>query len=253
MATVRTANRNGDVLLRRVTGLGVPQAQDAQPEAEVLAAIAPGRAVMLADAQIDAAAGALQLIGNLGAREAGADHQHGARRRLVGVAVGSRVHLHDAGVWWHQRRDDAALERSGGSNDIGGLNRADRGFGAEAGVVRLAVQCGHLDAAADGGGDVGGVGGEIVRHLVARGEAVGIHAGDNKIRETVVPSRAVGVQRIPALRAPAFRDAVAFQDQVRLAALAELRAHHQAGLAATDDQGFDILHWHGAVLLRAED
>ena len=34
------------------------------------------------------------------------------------------------------------------------------------------------------------------------------------------------------------------------AALAELGAHHQAGLAAADDQGFDFLDGHGAVLFR---
>jgi hypothetical protein len=65
-----------------------------------------------------------------------------------------------------------------------------------------------------------------------------------------VPSGAVGVQRVPALGTPAFSDAVAFQDKVGPAALAELGAHHQAGLAAADDQGFDFLDGHGAVLFR---
>jgi len=58
----------------------------------------------------------------------------------------------------------------------------------EARSVRLAVQCGHGDAAADGGGDVGRVGGEIFHHLVARGEAVGVDAGDEEVREAVVPA-----------------------------------------------------------------
>ena len=205
---------------------------------------------MLADTQVDAAAGARQLVGDLGAGGAGADHQHGARWQLVGVAVGGGVHLRDAGVRRYQGRDDAALERSGGGHDIGGLDRADGGFGVEAGAVGLAMQRGHGDAAADGGGDVGRVGGEIVRHLVARGKAVGVDAGDEEVGEAVVPSGAVGVQRVPALGTPAFSDAVAFQDKVGPAALAELGAHHQAGLAAADDQGFDFLDGHGAVLFR---
>ncbi|WP_254073344.1 hypothetical protein [Acidisphaera sp. S103] len=92
----------------------------------------------------------------------------------------------------------------------------------EAGAVRLAVQRGHGDAGADRGGDVGGIRGQVVRHLVARGEAVGVDAGDGEVGEAVVPSGAVGVQRVPALGAPAFSDAVAFQDEVRPAALAEL-------------------------------
>ena len=250
VAAVGAADRDGDVLLRRVAGLGVPKPQDVQPEAEILATIAPGWAFMLADAKIDAAAGARQLVGDLGARGSGADHQHGARRRLVGVAVGGRAHLHDVGVRRYQRRDDAALEWSGGGHDIGGLDRTDGGFGVEAGAVRLAVQRGHGDAAADGGGDLGGVGGEIVRHLVARGEAVGVNAGDEEVGEAIVPGGAVGVQRVPAFRAPAFSDAVAFQYDVRPAALAELGTHHQAGLAAADDQGFDFIHWHGAILFR---
>jgi hypothetical protein len=61
------------------------------------------------------------------------------------------------------------------------------------------------------------------------------------------------VQRVPALGAPAFSDAVAFQDEVRPAALAELGAHHQAGLAAADDQGLEFLHGHGTVLFGWED
>ena len=154
------------------------------------------------------------------------------------------MHLRDTGVRRHQGWDDAALERSGGGHDIGGLDRAGGGFGAEAGAVRYAVQRGHGDAASDGGGDVGGVSGEIVRHLVARGEAVGVDAGDEEVGEAIVPSRAIGVQRIPALGTPAFSDAMTFQDEVGPAALAELGAHHQAGLAAADDQGFDFLHGH---------
>jgi hypothetical protein len=43
---------------------------------------------------------------------------------------------------------------------------------------------------------------------------------------------------------------VAFQDEVRPAAPAELGAHHQPGLAAADDQGFNFLHLQGAILLR---
>jgi hypothetical protein len=34
------------------------------------------------------------------------------------------------------------------------------------------------------------------------------------------------------------------------AALAELGAHHQAGLATTDNQGVDLLHWHGRSWFR---
>ena len=80
-------------------------------------------------------------------------------------------------------------------------------------------------------------------------ETSGSHA--EEVKEAVVPSGAVGVQRVPALGPPAFSDAVAFQDKMGpAAALAELGAHHQTGLAATDDQGFDFLDGHGAVLFR---
>ena len=109
----------------------------------------------------------------------------------------------------------------------------------------LPAQRRHRDAGADGRGDPFGVADEIVDHLVAAGEAVRVDAGDRQAGQPVVPGGAVGVQAIPALRAPAFGDAVAFEDEVGEAALAQLLAHGQAGLAGADDERFDCFNRHG--------
>ena len=49
------------------------------------------------------------------------------------------------------------------------------------------------------------------------------------------------MQPVPSFGPPPLRDPVAFDDKMRQAALAELLAHRQAGLAAADDQGLDFL------------
>ena len=166
------------------------------------------------------------------------------------------MHLHDAGVRRHQEAGircsrwngpvaATTLVASIGPTDVSAWKPVPSGLRCSA-VIAATPCSGH------GCGDLGGIGGEIIRHLVARSEAVGFDAGDEQVGEAVVPGGAVGVQRVPALRAPAFSDAVAFQDEVRPAALAELGAHHQAGLAAADDQGYDFLRWqHGAILFWA--
>jgi hypothetical protein len=54
------------------------------------------------------------------------------------------VHLRNAGVRWHQGRDDAALERFGDGHDIGGLDLAGGGFGVE--PVPFGLRCSAVTA-----------------------------------------------------------------------------------------------------------
>ena len=72
---------------------------------------------MLADREKDAAAGAMQLFGDLRARRAGADHQHRARRKLLGILVDGSHELKD-GLIAQQIRHDGALIGAGGDHDI---------------------------------------------------------------------------------------------------------------------------------------
>ena len=151
------------------------------------------------------------------------------------------MHLGDARVQRDQRRDDRVLERAGGDDDVIGLDHALRGGDAEAGAAGIAAQFLDLDAAADRGGDLFGVGCEIIGDLVLGDEGVGgtveFHAG-----KAVMPGGAVGDQRIPPLGAPAFGDAAALEHQMRDTGAAQMLAHGDACLAGADDKRVDLVH-----------
>ena len=212
LAAVGAADREGDVLGRR-RRLGVPLVEHAEPPDVVAAAVAARRTVVRADRDVDAAAGLEQLLGDLRARGAGADDEDGAVGELAGVAVVGGMHLRDAGAVGDDPREDRALEGAGGGDDVLGLERALRGLDPEAGPAVQPRHRLHLDAAADRGAEPLGVGGEIVRDRLLRGEGLGVaverHAG-----EAVVPGRAVRDQRIPSSAAPALGDAVPLQHEV---------------------------------------
>ena len=61
------------------------------------------------------------------------------------------------------------------------------------------------------------------------------------------PIRKLKSEAIPALTSPALGYPPAFEHQMRTSALAQHVAHGQAGLAAADDEGFDIVRDHGVV------
>ena len=124
----------------RFAGLVVPVAENPQPPDEILAAIGPGRPVVRADRQVDALAGAQQLVGDLGARRSGADHQHRTIGQLAGIAVGVGMDLHDPGLRRHDGGDDRALKGSGGGDQVGGLDHARRRFRRESPARRLSLQ-----------------------------------------------------------------------------------------------------------------
>src|SRR6266700_6808325 len=52
-------------------------------------------------------------------------------------------------------------------------------------------------------------------------------------------------ETVPAFAAPALGDAAPLEHEMRPAAAAEHVAHGETGLAAADDQGFDMLRNHG--------
>ena len=75
----RGIDANGSALF----GCPVEHAELLEPPDQVVAAIAARQARGLADGEKHAAAGAVQLFGDLRARCAGADHEHGAVREVA--------------------------------------------------------------------------------------------------------------------------------------------------------------------------
>ncbi|GAA2207440.1 hypothetical protein GCM10009850_028980 [Nonomuraea monospora] len=67
-----------------------------------------------------------------------------------------------------------------------------------------------------------------------------------------MPGGPVRHQGVPPLRAPALRDAVPFQDEVRHSAVGQMLAHRQAGLARADDEDFDFFTQNPQPPLRLE-
>ena len=137
-------------------------------------------------------------------------------------------------------RHDRPLESAGGGDDVLRLDDAIGGLDAEA--VTRAGDALHLDAGADRCLDHLGIGDEIVGDLLLRGEGIVFQAGKGHAGETVVPGGAVGDEAVPAGGAPAFGDAVLFEHQMGHAALAEMFAHGDAGLAGADDERVHFFH-----------
>ena len=80
-----------------------------------------------------------------------------------------------------------------------------------------ASQLGHaLDVhpTADGTINLSGIGFEIVNNLILGRERIRADVGKCHARETVVPGRSIGDQRIPPLRPPALGDPVPLQNKV---------------------------------------
>ena len=199
---------------------------------------------MPADRQIHAPARAHQFLGDLRPRGPRSHHQHGAIRKLPGIAVSVRVHLHRARVIRNDRRHHGALKRAGGGDHVISLDRPGRGLRPETRPAVAAPQVRDRHAAAHRGGDGSGIGDEIIHDLVAGREFIAIDTGDRVAWHAVAPGGSVGVQPVPAFGPPALDDPVPFQNQVRPAALAQPFAHRQPGLAAADDQGLDAFNRH---------
>jgi hypothetical protein len=51
-----------------------------------------------------------------------------------------------------------------------------------------------------------------------------------------MPGGTIGNQRVPSFRAPAFRNSVALQNEVRHTAVTKVFTHSQTGLAAADNE-----------------
>ena len=141
----------------RSSGRSVENSELLEPPNEVVAAIAARQARGLADREKYAAAGAVQLLGDLRAGRAGADHKHGAVRKLLRVEVAAGVDLEQVRRVAQQVRQQRALIGTGGDDDIVGRDRAFRCFRDEA-VRAVTRQPRHVHAATDRRRDKAGIG-----------------------------------------------------------------------------------------------
>ena len=206
--------------------------------------VAARHAAMPSDREVDAAAGALHFLGDLRARGAGAGDQYSPRRKLFRIAVLAGMDLKHPQLA-RQLRHQSALIGTGGDDDIVRLDRAVRGLGDEAGAAVPQRQPRHLDAAADRRRDEFGIGVDELDDVGRAGEPVRVAVRKRKIRQPHRPVRKLELQAVPALAAPALRDPLPFQHQMRQPALLEAVAHDQASLAAADHEGRYLFIRHG--------
>lgn len=156
--------------------------------------------------------------------------------QLAWVAIASGAHLHGLCILRHHRRNHRVLERTGRGHDVICLDHPFRGFLAEARAALVSLHLLDLDPAPDGDADHLGIGHEVIRHLLLGDEGLRTGTGEFRAGKAVMPSRAVGDERIPSLRAPALRDPVSLQDDMRHAAFAQVFAHRETGLTVAYNQ-----------------
>jgi hypothetical protein len=85
--------------------------------------------------------------------------------------------------------------------------------------------------------------------IVARRECIGVVGLKGESRQADVPVGALKHQGVPALAAPSLCDAPPFENEMFASKPAEVIAHGQTGLAAADDDGFNLLLDHAAALM----
>ncbi len=191
---------------------------------------------MLADRYRHGAAGALDLVGQLGAGRRGAEHQDAAAVELIRVAVIDRADPGDTRRRrFVKRRNAGDVAGAAGQHDraaaplaaIGGdhisatvaLHRGDVGMGLHRRRNGARITVDEFDG------------------LGHRAVAVGIVALIAVAGQPALPVGRQQAQRIPALGTPCMGDLTALQHDMIDGALRQAPAHRQAGLAAADDNG----------------
>src|SRR3569623_3246295 len=158
------------------------------------------------------------------------------------------MNLQDVHILRYDLRDRRILKRAGRSDDVICFERAMGRLNPETWRAVQSLDLLHLNTTANGCGNLLGVILEILRNPLLRCEGIGVDIGEFHVRISIVPCRAVRHQRIPPLGSPAFRNAVALEHNVRDASFAQMIAHCNYDLAATDNDCVDFLNWHFRVL-----
>jgi hypothetical protein len=211
-----------------------------QPPRDVTAPVAARRPGTHRHCDVHLAARLVQLLRDLHAGLAGAHHEHRPVRELIGPAVVVRVQLPD-GPCQPLRCGGHLGPRvgPGRKDDVAGPEGAGVGLGLEVAVGRR--QAAHAGAETHGGVDGPGVAPDVVNHLVAGHEPVGVgavirHAGQQQ-REV----RCHEAEAVPAVQPRTAELVPAVHDHVLDARLCEPVARRQAGLARPDHERVDAL------------
>src|SRR5579863_7081680 len=145
------------------------------------------------------------------------------------------MHLKDTGVIGEKRRDDRALVRAGGDDDIFGFDLAIRGLRNEAGLAGATYRH-YRDTAADWGCDEGGIAHDEIHDLAGGCKAVRIGVRQREIRQPDRPVGKLESEAVPAFRPPTFGDPRSLKHEMRSAALGQHVAHRQSGVTTAHDK-----------------
>src|SRR6266705_1152909 len=226
------------------------------PPEKVPASIAAGKSPMPADREIDAPSRFGQFIGYLAAGAARAHHEDRARRERSGIAVLARVELNDiGGKAGRELRDPWSLIRAGGDHYVSRPQLTVIGEDHVAADLRARPERQHVDTRSEGRVDPRAIVLDEAQDVVLVRKAVRVVPRVGVAGQRDAPVRELEHERVPPLRAPVFRHPRALQDEVLLAALLQVIAHGEAGLAPANDDGLDALHHNRAIpsrLLRLE-
>ncbi len=209
-------------------------AHQVQPLDHVLAAITPGHARSIANAEMDLAAGEMQVLGDLAAGLSAADNQHRAFGQRLRVAVFGRMGLHDvSGQALRTAGDDRDLIAARGDHhlvgDVEPIGHVER----EA-VLSVAAQAFDRDPLQQRRVERGNERVDVVDDLIAQHEAVRIGALVREAGQLALPVGCHQAERVPALGAPRVPGPLLLEHHVVDAALSQMPADGQAGLAAAD-------------------
>jgi hypothetical protein len=174
----------------------------------------------------------VELLGDLAAGLAAADHEHRTVRELGRALVVPRVELEEvAGEGRGAGGAVGALVGAGAEHDGAGGEASGRGLEHEAFVLDR-LQRLDVDALAHGRVAAGGVALEVVDDLVAQHEAVGVVAVVAVARERHAPVRRHEAEAVPAVP-PRLADPAALEHDVVDARLRELVADGEPGLTGS--------------------
>ena len=187
------------------------------------------------------------LEGDVPAGMGGADHEHRPGLQLVRTAVGTRVQLQDLGRQVGGEGGDVRrpAEGPGGDHDVVAGERVVP-EGQRVAAIRPRLEPVHDRVRAHGELEPGRVALQVVGHLVLLRELPGI-CREGEAREAVVLRRRVEPEGVPLLPPVVADPGVAVQDQALPASPGEVVRRGQAGLAAADDHGLDVLSTHDGL------
>ena len=207
-----------------------------EPLDDILAPIGARYPRCVAYAQMHAPSSQMQVLSDLTAGLAGADHQHFAGRQRLGIPIFAGMDLRDmrCQLVRHARHHRQVITADGDHH----LIRAQRTLGRiefeQPGIV--AAQARHRGAFHHGRIETRDVLIDVFDDLVLFHETVRIAAGVVKPRQCALPVRRDQAEGVPTLAAPRVADTIFLYDQMVDALLFQVVAHRKAGLATADNQ-----------------